>query len=86
MNVDRYDPALVVLHWLLGVLIVLGLFMGTFSLERLPNTDPARIDSLRGHMINGAVIGCLAYVSKNLIQLGLASWPAGWPVEEAKEH
>jgi TRAP-type C4-dicarboxylate transport system permease small subunit len=34
----------------------------------------------------GAVIGCLAYVSKNLIQLGLASWPAGWPVEEAKEH
>lgn len=33
MRVDRYHPALVVLHWLLGVLIVLGLFMGTFSLD-----------------------------------------------------
>ena len=59
MTVDRYHPALVVLHWLLGVLILLGLFMGTFSLERLPNTDPAKLDTLRGHMINGAVIGCL---------------------------
>lgn len=34
----------------------------------------------------GAVIGCLAYIAKNLIMLGLASYPAGWPVEEAKEH
>ena len=34
----------------------------------------------------GAVIGCLAYVAKSLIVLGLASYPAGWPVEEAKEH
>jgi len=62
MTVDRYHPALVVLHWLLGVLILLGLFMGTFSLERLPNSDPAKLESLRGHMINGAVIGCLMVV------------------------
>lgn len=34
----------------------------------------------------GAVIGCLAYVAKSLIVLGLASYPTGWPVEEAKEH
>ncbi|TDQ44768.1 TRAP transporter small permease [Tepidicella xavieri] len=34
----------------------------------------------------GAVIGCLAYIAKNLIMFGLASYPAGWPVEEAKEH
>lgn len=51
-----------VLHWLLGGLIVLGLLMGTFWLERLPNSDPAKLDSLRGHMINGAVIGCLMVV------------------------
>lgn len=29
MTVERYHPALGVLHWLLGVLIVLGLLMGT---------------------------------------------------------
>ncbi len=34
----------------------------------------------------GAVIGCMAYIAKNLIMLGLASYPEGWPVEEAKEH
>ncbi len=34
----------------------------------------------------GAMIGCLVYIAKNLIMLGLASYPAGWPVEEAKEH
>lgn len=34
----------------------------------------------------GAVIGCLAYITKNLIQWRLVSWPAGWPQEEAKEH
>ena len=62
MTVDRYHPALVVLHWILGLLIILGLFMGTFSLERLPNSDPSKLDSLRGHMINGAVIGCLMVV------------------------
>ena len=59
MTVERYHPALVVLHWLLGGLIVLGLLMGTFLLEDLPNSDPAKLDGLRGHMINGAVIGCL---------------------------
>ncbi|MCZ8235844.1 MAG: cytochrome b/b6 domain-containing protein [Inhella sp.] len=59
----RHPPALVVLHWLLGGgLIVLGLLMGCVSLERLPNSDPAKLDSLRGHMINGAIIGCLMVV------------------------
>ena len=62
MTVERYHPALVVLHWLLGGLIVLGLLMGTFSLEDLPNSDPTKLDGLRGHMINGAVIGCLMVV------------------------
>lgn len=62
MTVDRYHRALVVLHWFLGLLILLGLFMGTFSLEKLPNSDPSKLDSLRGHMINGAVIGCLMVV------------------------
>lgn len=34
----------------------------------------------------GAVIGCLAYVAKTLIQFKLASWPEGWPTEAAGGH
>lgn len=59
MTTHRYHSALVVLHWLLGFLIVLGLLMGTFSLETIPNSQPEKIDSLRGHMINGLAIGVL---------------------------
>lgn len=34
----------------------------------------------------GAVIGCLAYLSKTLIQFGLARYPAGWTVETVGVH
>ncbi len=33
MTIHRYHAALVVLRWLLGFMILLGLIMGTFSLE-----------------------------------------------------
>lgn len=34
----------------------------------------------------GAVIGCLSYVAKTLTQIGLATEPAGWTVEQAGGH
>lgn len=34
----------------------------------------------------GAVIGCLAYLTQALIDLGLAEYPAGWPRPEAGGH
>jgi TRAP-type C4-dicarboxylate transport system permease small subunit len=34
----------------------------------------------------GAVIGCLAYLSKTLIQFGLARYPAGWSLETTGTH
>lgn len=34
----------------------------------------------------GALIGCLAYLTKTLITLGLARYPAGWPMQEAGVH
>lgn len=34
----------------------------------------------------GAVVGCLAYLSKTLIQLGLARYPAGWSIENEGAH
>lgn len=59
MIVSRYHGVLVALHWLLGLMILLGLFMGTFALETVPNTDPTKIGGLRGHMINGMAVGIL---------------------------
>jgi hypothetical protein len=42
MMTHRYHVALVVLHWLLGFMILLGLIMETFSLERLQNSQPEK--------------------------------------------
>lgn len=59
---SRYHPALVTLHWLLAAGILLALAMGTFSLEKLPNSSPDKIGALRGHMIVGLAIGSLMLV------------------------
>lgn len=59
---SRYHPFLVALHWLLALLLVFVLAMGTFSLEELPNASPDKIGALRGHMIMGFVIGALMLV------------------------
>jgi TRAP-type C4-dicarboxylate transport system permease small subunit len=34
----------------------------------------------------GALVGCLAYLTHTLIQLGLARYPQGWPVAAAGGH
>lgn len=54
--VRRYHPALVVLHWLVALLVLVGLVMGTFGLSTLPNSSPDKIGTLRGHMIAGGAI------------------------------
>jgi cytochrome b561 len=59
---SRYHPALVSLHWLLALLILLALAMGTFLLKEMPNTSPDKIGALRGHMIMGFVIGALMLI------------------------
>lgn len=58
----RYHPALVALHWLLALVIIVALVMGTFVLEDLPNSAPDKIGALRGHMIIGIGIGGLMLV------------------------
>lgn len=54
--VRRYHPALVLLHWLVAALVLLGLVMGTFFLSALPNASPDKIGALQGHMVAGGVI------------------------------
>jgi len=60
MNPKRYHPLLVVLHWLMVPLIMFSLIMGGNVLVDIPNSDPAKIDALRGHMLFG--LGILALV------------------------
>lgn len=58
-TVRRYHGFLVLLHWLMALLISVAWFMGSAVLEHLPNTDPAKLDALRGHLIAGLAIGGL---------------------------
>lgn len=52
----RYHPFLVVLHWLLALMIILGLVMGSNVLAATPNDDPFKLVSLRMHMGMGMAI------------------------------
>ena len=58
-NPSRHHPALVSLHWLLALLIMLAMGMGTFVLKDIPNTSPEKLGALQGHMIMGFAIGAL---------------------------
>ena len=52
----RYHPALVSLHWLLTVLIIVALLMGSNILSQIPNDDPEKLFALKMHMISGFII------------------------------
>lgn len=55
-TVRRYHGALVTLHWLLAVLLLLSLGMGSSVLANLPNSAPGKISALQGHMVAGGLI------------------------------
>ena len=62
MSPKRYHPALVTLHWLLALLLIVSLAMGTLALKTVPNSSPDKIDALRGHMIAGGLILLLTVI------------------------
>lgn len=53
---NRYPRAMVVLHWLAAFLVLGALLGGTFNMADVPNTDPAKVATLRIHMIVGLTI------------------------------
>lgn len=55
-QVSRYHPVLVALHWALAVLIVAALALGALVMVRIPNSDPAKLEALRSHMVGGILI------------------------------
>ena len=52
----RYHPVLVAMHWLLTVLIIVSLLMGSNILSQIPNDDPEKLFALKMHMIFGFII------------------------------
>ncbi len=59
---NRYHPALVVLHWILALMIMLGLVMGGNVLAETPNSDPEKLLYLKIHMSAGTIILLLMIV------------------------
>ena len=58
----RYHPSLVSLHWLLTVLIVVSLLMGSNILSQIPNDNPEKLFALKMHMVSGFIILVLMIV------------------------
>ena len=64
----RYHPALVALHWLLALLLIVALTMGTLALKTVPNSSPDKLSALQGHMIAGGLILVLT-IARLLVRL-----------------
>jgi cytochrome b561 len=62
MQVSRYHPLLVVLHWLLAIMIIAMLLVGFFVLAPMPNSAPQKIQILLVHMSVGMLILALMLV------------------------
>lgn len=56
MKPSKYNNIQVALHWLAALMVLFMLFMGTFVMSQIPNSDPSKMAALRGHMIFGGVI------------------------------
>lgn len=53
---SRYHPALVALHWILGLMLAGALVAGATVLTPMDNADPDKLMSFRMHMGLGVVI------------------------------
>src|SRR5215475_2723880 len=62
MQVSRYHPLLVALHWVLAFLIIAALALGALVMVKIPNSDPMKLEALRSHMTGGILIVILMLV------------------------
>jgi cytochrome b561 len=56
MQVSRYHPLLVALHWVLAFLIIAALALAALVMVKIPNSDPMKLEALRSHMTGGVLI------------------------------
>lgn len=62
VEVKRYHPALIILHWLLAVAILGAIFYGGVILGDVENSDPHKIGMLKLHAGLGLLILALTVV------------------------
>jgi cytochrome b561 len=62
MAVKRYHAALVALHWLLALLMLVELGLGSTFLKHTPNDVPEKLLALRNHMVTGNLILILTLI------------------------
>ncbi len=55
-DVERYHPALVILHWLLALAILLAIGFGGVVLDGMPNDNVHKPGLLRMHVVLGGLI------------------------------
>jgi cytochrome b561 len=55
-GVSKYHPALVVLHWFVAFAMAQLLIRGPLIMVHIPNSDPAKVDALRAHMLAGILV------------------------------
>jgi len=68
---SRYQPVLVVLHWLVALMIIGLLCLGFFVLANMPNSDPKKLDILVWHMSGGMLVLVLM-----ILRLIIRRWSA----------
>lgn len=62
MTPSKYNNIQVALHWLVALMVLFMLFMGTFVMAQTPNSDPSKLSALRGHMIFGGAVLVLTLI------------------------
>lgn len=61
-KISKYNTVQIALHWVVALLVLFMLVMGTFVLAQTPNSDPSKLTALRGHMLFGGVILLLTLI------------------------
>ena len=56
---SQYNRIAVALHWLMAIMIILSLVIGSQVLEPMSNANPEKLSLLQGHAIFGVIIGLL---------------------------
>jgi cytochrome b561 len=77
-EVAKYHPAIVIIHWFIAFAMAQLLIRGAFIMVNIPNSDPAKIDALRAHMLAGIAVLTLM-VSRLVLRQATALPPSASP-------